>query len=385
MSYFTTSFLRRARAVALFGLLLPLLGGCLQPFQPPEAGGGRGLLVVDGFLNLGGDTTLIRLSRTQNLTEGEDPPAEERAQVSIEGDRGTSYRLTEAAGGRYLLLNTVPDAGQQYRLRVRTARGQEYLSEYVPVKVTPPIDSITWRAGGEGVQVFVNTHDPLANTRFYRWEFSETWEFSTPFSLLYTYRKGIREYPGEVTGRCWTGASSRNVILGSSARLSEDIIYQYPVTLVVPSSPKHRIRYSILVKQYALTQQGYDYWQNLKRNTENLGTLFDPQPSQVSGNIRSVSNPDEPVLGFFSAYSTQQKRIFITRNELPSDWRRITGYESCFPPDTIRLSEYPQERLMGMTFPVVGELPITDPGYVTTSVFCADCRTVGTNKPPPYW
>ncbi len=219
MSYFTTSFLRRARAVALLGLL-PLLGGCLQPFQPPEIGGGRGLLVVDGFLNLGGDTTLIRLSRTQNLNEEGDPPAEQRAQVSIEGDRGTSYRLTEGVGGRYLLVNTVPDMSQQYRLRIRTAGGQEYLSEYVPVKATPPIDSVTWQAGGEGVQLFVNTHDPLANTRFYRWEFSETWEFSTPYSLLFTYRKGAREFPGEITSRCWEVAcnlSSRPRSAGAGA------------------------------------------------------------------------------------------------------------------------------------------------------------------------
>ena len=381
MSYFTTSSLRRARAVALFGLLLPLLGGCLQPFQPPEVGGGRGFLVVDGFLNLGGDTTLIRLSRTQNLTEREAPPAEERAQVSIEGDRGTSYRLTEGTGGRYLLLNTVPDAGQQYRLRIRTAGGQEYLSEYVPVKLTPPIDSVTWRVGGEGVQVFVNTHDPLANTRFYRWEFSETWEFSTPFSLLYTYKKGTREYPGEVTGRCWTGASSRNVILGSSARLSEDIIYQYPLTLLAPSSPKHRIRYSILVRQYALTQQGYDYWQNLKRNTENLGTLFDPQPSQVSGNIRSVSNPDEPVLGFFSASSEQEKRIFITRNELPREWRRITGYESC-KPETLIADTYAPNVFANMTFPVIVNV---GSGYITAENYCLDCRRRGVNKRPDFW
>jgi hypothetical protein len=166
--------------VALFGLLLPLLGGCLQPFQPPEVGGGRGFLVIDGFLNLDGDTTLIRLSRTQNLTDGEAPPAEERAQVSIEGDGGTSYRLTEGTGGRYLLLNAVPDAGQQYRLRIRTAGGQDYLSEYVPVKVTPPIDSVNWQVGSEGVQLYINTHDPLASTRFYRWSLPKPGNLSLP-------------------------------------------------------------------------------------------------------------------------------------------------------------------------------------------------------------
>ena len=366
-------------------LLLPLLlSGCLQPFQPPEVSGGRGFLVVDGFLNTSGDTTLLRLSRTQNLTEAEAPPAEQRAQVSIEGDKGASYRLTETAGGRYLLVNTLPDAGQQYRLRIRTSAGQEYLSDYVPVKNTPPIDSVNWQANGDGVQVYVNAHDASANTRFYRWEFSETWEFTTPYSLLFTYRKGEQVFPGENTTRCWTSTVSRNVILGTSTQLSEDVIYQYPLTLLPSSSEKHQIRYSILVKQYALTREGYDYWQNLKRNTESLGTSFDPQPSQVGSNIRSVSNPDEPVLGFFSAYSVQEKRIFIRRNDLPLSWRRITGYESCYPPDTIKFSDYPPDKLVTMTFPVVGELRMP-PAYLTSALYCADCRTRGTNKPPAFW
>jgi hypothetical protein len=199
------------------------------------------------------------------------------------------------------------------------------------------------------------------------------------------FKKGIPEFPRENTSRCWTTVSSRNVILGTSARLSEDIIYQYPLTLLPPTSAKHQIRYSILVKQYALTEQGYEYWQNLKRNTENLGTLFDPQPSQVSGNIRSVNNPDEPVLGFFSAGSLQEKRIFVARTQLPGEWRRITGFETCFPPDSIKFSDYSSNALMSMTFPVVGELPPTDPGYLTAPLFCADCRMMGTNKPPPFW
>ncbi len=368
-------------------LLLLLLGGCLQPFQPPEISGGRGFLVVDGFLNLAGDTTLIRLSRTQELTEAEAPPAEERAQVTIEGDRGTSYRLTEAASGRYLLLNTVPDVGQQYRLRIRTAGGQEYLSEYVPVKATPPIDSVNWQVGGEGVQLLVNTHDPLANTRFYRWEFSETWEFITPYGFSYTYRAGAKDLNLENTSTCWNTVFSRNVILGTSARLSEDLIYQQPLTLLPPSSEKHQIRYSILVKQYALTQQGYEYWQNLKRNTENLGTLFDPQPSQVSGNIRSVNNPNEPVLGFFSAGSVQQKRIFIGRNELPREWRRITGYENCLI-DTIKNDALNQAFLKTAVFPVISEY--SGPtgrleGWLVSDLYCMDCRQRGVNKKPDFW
>ena len=371
----------------LLWLLLPLLSSCLQPFNPPEIGGGRGFLVVDGFLDTGGDTTTIRLTRTQNLADAEVPPPETGAQVTIEGDGGSAYPLREAQAGNYLLTG-VPLAGDgQYRLRIRTSGGQEYASAYVPVKATPPIDSVNWQTSDEGLQLYVNTHDPAGNTRYYRWEFAETWEFTTPFALSFVYRKGREEFPGENTSTCWTTTSSRNIVLGTSTLLSEDVIYQYPLLLLPPTSAKHQVRYSILVRQFALTREGYDYWQNLKRNTENLGTLFDPQPSQVSSNIRSVNNPEEPVLGFFSAYSVQEKRIFIRRNELPFEWRRITGYEACQLDTVLNIPEN-REFLSTASFPVVSE--VLGPGggvqaYVYSDIFCVDCRLRGINRRPSFW
>jgi hypothetical protein len=293
--------------------------------------------------------------------------------------------LREGSTGQYLLTNALLAPGQQYRLRIRTSGG-EYLSDYVPVKRTPPIDSVNWEVTGDGVQVYVNTRDPLGNTRYYRWEFAETWEFNTPYGISYIYRATKKEFTGENTSRCWASTVSRNIVLGTSAQLNEDVIYQYPLILLPPTSEKHRIRYSVLVKQYALTREGYDYWQNLKRNTENLGTLFDPQPSQVSGNIRSVNNPEEPVFGFFSAYSMQEKRLFIGRNQLPP-WQRVTGYESCLI-DTIKNEPLNQNFLSKAVFPVIAEhIGMTGQleGYLTSERFCLDCRTRGVNKQPTFW
>jgi hypothetical protein len=42
------------------------------------------------------------------------------------------------------------------------------------------------------------------------------------------------------------------------------------------------------VYQYALTKDQYDYWTELKKNSEQLGTLFDAQPSQLNSNIHSM-------------------------------------------------------------------------------------------------
>jgi hypothetical protein len=69
--------------------------------------------------------------------------------------------------------------------------------------------------------------------------------------------------------------------------------------------------YTINVTQYALTKEAYEYWDNLKKNTEKIGSIFDPQPFADFGNIHCISDPDEPVIGFISACSTSQKRLYI--------------------------------------------------------------------------
>ena len=78
-----------------------------------------------------------------------------------------------------LALNT------EYRLKITTANGKEYLSDYMVAKKTPPIDSLEFRQEEKGVQIYVNTHDDSNNTRYYRWDFDETWEiWSYYYSVL---------------------------------------------------------------------------------------------------------------------------------------------------------------------------------------------------------
>jgi hypothetical protein len=74
--------------------------------------------------------------------------------------------------------------------------------------------------------------------------------------------------------------------------------------------------YSVIVSQYALTSNQFKYWTELKKNSEQLGTLFDAQPSQLNSNIHCITNPAEPVMGYLSASTVQKKRIFIANSEM---------------------------------------------------------------------
>ena len=310
----------------LWGLIL-LLGSCVDPYEPAIISAPNSFLVVDGYINSNGPT-VFRLSRTQNLAEKTPPPPVTEAQVYVEEEGGRRVQLSPDGQGQYTGQHLSIDAGKQYRLFIQT-KGREYASAFVPVKSTPPIDSVSWKLENDGLQVYVSTHDPRQQTRYYRWDYQETFEFTSAFYSSIEYVNGEIQDRREDISRCWRSISSTDINIGTSLRLSQDQIREAPLLFTRLPSVKFNYRYSILVRQYAQTQEAYQYWETLKKNTENIGTLFDPLPTQLRGNITCLTDPGEPVLGFVSAFSVAEKRLFITGAEMADRWRYVNEYGTC--------------------------------------------------------
>ncbi|HEX4849209.1 MAG TPA: DUF4249 domain-containing protein, partial [Puia sp.] len=151
---------------------------CKEQYNPPAIQAAPHYLVVDGFLNAGPGNTMIYLSRTRGLQDSLSSSLEVGAQVVVEGEAGDQYNLLDLGNGTYMasslnLVNT-----EQYRLSIRTSDGKQYASDFVPVLLSPPIDSITWSQNTD-VHIYANTHDPNGNTKYYRWVYEETWAYST--------------------------------------------------------------------------------------------------------------------------------------------------------------------------------------------------------------
>ena len=382
--------------VALLWVLV--LPGCIDPYTPDVVSSAKSFLVVDGFINSQGVST-ITLQRTIDVASKTAPPPEKGAVVSIEEENGARYVLPEGVvKGTYISPRLVLNTQKNYRLRILTAAGKEYASAYVPVKTTPPIDKLTWQATDKGLGIYVNSRDASNQTQYYRWEYTETWEIVPPYSPLVEYKNGriqniITPYPLA----CWPSSISSDIKLATTVRLSQDIISEYLLRSLPSTSDRLRRRYSILVQQHAQTAEEYMYWEILRKNTENIGTLFDPLPSQLTGNIKCLNDETELALGFISAHSVEQKRLFIARAELPASWRPQSGYESCIPPDTIFLDRPvpppPAAVILQAAFSNPNYLPIypletprgTVYGYVAKSRDCIDCRTRGTAVKPDFW
>ncbi len=369
--------------IYFYGLLLLLITSCVEPYKPDIIQAPHNILVVSGFINSNGPT-VFRLTRTQNLDGTNIPPAEKKAKLFVEEEQGTQTALLEQTDGSYT-GNVVVNNLKKYRLRIKTADNNEYQSDYVEAKTVPPIENLRWEAVDNTLNIYVNTRDAQQKTRYYRWDYEETWEFKTPFYAEVEYKNGKVEPRLDNINRCWRGAKSGAVHIASSLKLSQDVISDYPLIKLGSNSTKLPIKYSVLVKQYALTPEAYAYFEILKKNTESIGTLFDPLPSQITGNIHGVTNKNEPVIGFVTATSVQEKRIFISRAELPRLWVSDNEYRGCLP-DTIGTREVVQRLGSGMNLPISGYQPNgVLIGYIISDLTCVDCRVRGTNVQPPFW
>ena len=294
------------------------LSGCKELYIPPVNSTTNFFLVVEGNLDPIGPAK-ISLTRTFSLEAAASVTPEDNAEVLVEGKDNSVRMLAFSGNGLYTSpsLNLVP--GNEYRLRIKTLSGKGYLSEYIIPKITPDIDSISWERIDKGVQIYASTKDPSNSTIYYRWDYDETWEIRSPKSPNLIFDNGMirfRIYPQEDVSKCWKYRSSTEILLANSTRLQSDIINKAPILLIPPDDEKLFYRYSVLVRQYALEKKAYDYFELMKKNTENIGSFFSSQPSEVRGNLYSASDPSEFVIGFITSSTVTEERIFITNDQV---------------------------------------------------------------------
>lgn len=384
----------------MIGLLSIAIMGCKQPYIPPPTVSLAHYLVVDGVINTANDSTIIKLSRTVDISGKTTLNPENGALLTVESDQNVSYPLPATGNGQYASPSLNISNNAKYRLRIVTADGEQYLSDFAAPKANPQIDSVGFTTGNGGMQVYVNTHDPQNNTRYYRWDYQETWKFHSKYSSDYlniesANHKALLARPvGQGIYQCYANHFTNTIVLGSSAKLQQDIIYQEPVTLVPPTSEKIETEYSILVRQYALSGDEFNFWQNLKKNTEQLGSIFDAQPSSLKGNIHNVNKPNEPVIGYIGVTNVQQKRVFILNQQLPREWTPVYPYDCQEDSAFYCGGRTCQNQVVDFIVNTTGDLAthsILNPysgqviGYLYTSTECADCTIRGTTKQPDFW
>lgn len=365
----------------LYIILLFIIISCKKEYIPAAITEANNYLVVDGYINADiNGVTSFKLSRSRNLVDTVINIPELNAQVSIQGKSGSLYNLN-GTNGIYKTTNLSLIQTDQYRINIKTSDGHQYVSDYVAVKKTPSIDSITWVQNND-VNIYVNSHDPTNSTKYYRWDYVETWEYLSPLEgeLGLNGNNIIYVDSTTQTHKCWIDSLSTHILIGTSAALNADVISHQPIQTIIKDDERLTVRYSMLLSQYGITSDAYNYWLVIQKNSQQLGSLFDLQPSQLTGNIHPITNPNEPVIGFVGASTTQQKRIFINHADVPG-WTTYIPHQDCGVTTIISgfIYYYPNPDFGPYYFSGAGSL-------VIARKECVDCRVKGgVNITPSFW
>ena len=356
---------------------------CVEPYQAPLSSEETNVLVIDGFINTTAKSAQIKLSRSIALSRKQQFPPEVKATVSIESEDGVLYPTVEKSSGSYEQSNLNLSAAKKYRLRIRLQSGSQYLSDYVKLSPSPILDAVSWTPEDTGIAIRVDAHDPAGVVKYYKWNYAETWEYTSNYESIYKMVKGVpvTRSPQDYIYKCWNTELSSKILLATTSRLSQDIVNQYALTFLPVGTMKLSRKYSILVQLRGVGEDEYIYWQQLQKTTENLGGLFDPLPSQIAGNVHNEIDPLEVVLGYFSGGGLQEQRIFISHEELPT-YLQPVNRPFC-QIDTLLaglIKQYPGALLISS----YGSPSII--GYTTSTPICIDCReSGGTLTKPDYW
>jgi hypothetical protein len=366
------------------GLVVSVVA-CVEPYPAPDIADDLSILVVDGSIDASNGIATVRLTHTTKLTEEAGSPAEKGALVSVRTESGDSYILAELDSGRYIAEGMPIDPLQRYQLYIRVQGGEEYISDYVTLKKTPPIDSVTWRPDGDGVSIMANTHDENGQSKYYRWDYSETWEYHSPYVALFKVidNQVIYRDQDEFVYKCYRTLPSTRILTTSTVHLSEDMVRDFQLTYIPRVSSKLSVLYSILVKQRVVDEKEFEFWQDLQRVTEGLGGLFDSQPYEIVGNVHQLDDASTPVLGYFSAGFVAEQRVFLSFYDLPPHLQ-VRPYHGCVA-DTVCVVIRPPLRCT-IDVPNLPPNPLLlNPlmegpsiwGYSMGTTSCADCRTQG--------
>jgi hypothetical protein len=377
------------RRIAVLTSFLLVLFACREPFEPENPQSASSVLVVEGYIDTQGLESELIISRTVPLDLATTLSPETGASVTLFADNGTAYTLSEGEAGSYMIAQDLPE-NSDYRLEIVLRGGERFESTSISPIVTPEILDAGFVRDEEGVEVFVNTKGNETADDFL-WTFEETWVTRPRIRTGFIYDPSIENVrlrnASEQISLCFKTEGNPDILLETSSRFQDQVVFRQTITEIPTGDERLQDRYSILISQKAIDAEAVQFWETLKRNTEDIGSIFSPLPSQISGNIRSVDNSGISAIGQISMGVTMQRRIFIDLLEVAPWGFSDPEFDDCFvEEEPVMEEDYKTVFASGFTVPVrelmAGTAII---GYYPSSRRCVDCTLYGSPVVPDFW
>jgi Domain of unknown function (DUF4249) len=317
----------------LFVLSLFVLASCVDevslPLRDPSP-----QLVVEGLISNDPVPYEVKLSYTGVFSSGRFLPIRlivNGALVTISDDRGNTTTLEQDFLDPGTYRTTDPSfvgvVGRSYTLTVITPDEKKFVSKPERLVAVPPISRVYAEfaertlSRPDGYEIYIDTQDPADAQNYYRWT---AYGFSNrpcgqPYLWVPFFNRGINIFSDDnINGK---QIARRNVLF----------------------SPMYGSGFHFIeVAQYAMSREAYQFWQLYNEQLSRTGSILDPLPAPIKGNISNAANPDDIALGYFQASGIARRKLKITPDSKFSQ-AYVTDRAQLFVKDVRGLCDNAQE------------------------------------------
>ena len=314
----------------LFIFCFVLLFGCIEPFYFELEEDSPPLVIQSYVSDVSYDESLLYPSDgrffTTTLRYGQNLFGKginvSGAEVLLHSDKGEFWSYSENRPGEYLLTDPQFAAikGNKYKLEITLPTSEKYESTWEEIYsgehamgdlgfVETTVFNNRFDRGEEilqeisGVELTVEVpNNTTSNKRFYMWEYESAWIFIA----------GRLDFEDPLYD-CFVRSTS--YLQGFD--LTEDNSGGYTENLAfVRVEANERVLYdmSILVKQFIISQEYYNFLIELGKQTES-NNIFATPPFNLKTNYKGI-NTDYPVFGYFSVRDEEAKRMYFSVDDL---------------------------------------------------------------------
>jgi hypothetical protein len=310
--------------ILFFFIALSMISSCIRSYEPEILTADEKKYVISGQVTDEDGSQSINVTLSSPIENPKYIPVT-GCVVNIIDDKGHTFPMGDEGNGNY--NNTIDpvflQAGIAFKIEVTTPEGDFITSDFDTLTRGPAVDSVYYVREEKlynpaapsvlGIQFYVDLHAAPTDSRYYRWEVIETWEYHTPYPLEWYYDGTVHHVTPPDSSRmvCWRTLRIPDIFTLTTDNLAENRYDQYSLHFVNNLTSRLAYGYSLLVRQFALSRAAFTYYENLRVNSNPSGGLYDKQPLAIQGNLHNITHPEKDVLGFFAASAARSKRIFV--------------------------------------------------------------------------
>lgn len=270
-------------------------------------------------------------------------------------------------------------------------RLEQFQSEPLRPLDSPSISEIEYEVHKQDSLIsFYITSEPTREEIYYYWDYEECWEIYTPLRCdwEYVYSKDTIIKSSVPLYHGWAEKNRHNIVVGTNrdyvdGKMPRQLLYSVSI-----SNDRFQTRYRTKVRQMSISKEEYEYYLTLKKQTDEMGGIFTPMPSDLPSNIYGLSG--NRAIGYIGVRNHVGESVLYVKGGENVGYRK---YRPIQTPDPKTIDNCTYQEIFQMGFRICQYNPNIEETPWTKKVqwakrWCVDCTDPlwsASTKRPSYW